>query len=192
MSLNCQLENGVPIPKNNEVLSETVDNMSIEGTSEDYTFSCKNGTLYLSPLRLVYVPNETVNCKFSSIQLPLKLMHGEKFDQPIFFGSPSLSGFVEPEEIDKTKFENGLFTFGSFPQNFEFKIEFKKGKTSPFIQRFFLFMSNVNDQLPEMLQPVMNRHLVEENEQVEEEEEEEEIIAYYNPNDPNQIIVQND
>ncbi|KAK7840993.1 hypothetical protein CFP56_016016 [Quercus suber] len=52
------------------------------------------GTIYLSNIRMVFVANKPVG-NVTAFDIPLLYVHGEKFNQPIFFCN-NISGQVEP------------------------------------------------------------------------------------------------
>ncbi|CAK9171696.1 unnamed protein product [Ilex paraguariensis] len=136
------------------------------------------GTIFLSNIRMVFVANKPVE-NFTAFDMPLLYVHGEKFNQPIFFCN-NISGNVEPVVPDDH--HRALYSTQSF------KILFKEGGCGTFVPLFFALLASVreynrqtgsgpeprSDPLQAAQTPVdeMMRH------------------AYVDPNDPTRIFLQ--
>lgn len=137
------------------------------------------GTIYLSNIRMVFVSNKPVE-GVAAFDMPLLYVHGEKFNQPIFFCN-NISGLVDPVVPDNEN--RALYSTHSF------KILFKEGGCGTFVPLFFNLIGLVRqynqqtsrasaepelDPLRAADTPVdeMMRH------------------AYVDPNDPTRIFLQ--
>lgn len=134
------------------------------------------GTVYLSNIRMVFVSIKPVE-NFIAFDMPLLYVHGEKFNQPIFFCN-NICGHVDP--VIPVNENRALFSTHSF------KILFKEGGCGTFIPLFFNLIASVRqyhqqsreearvDPLQAAQTPVdeMMRH------------------AYVDPNDPTRIFLQ--
>ncbi|KAG2706317.1 hypothetical protein I3843_05G087800 [Carya illinoinensis] len=182
MALNPQLfPNGMPVPFVNELFVLARDGVEFEidkipGSNGGH-FKAK-GTIYLSNIRMVFVANKPVG-NFTAFDMPLLYVHGEKFNQPIFFCN-NISGHVEPVVPENQ--HRALYSTHSF------KILFKEGGCGTFVPLFFNLIASVRqynqqsasapeprvDPLQAAQTPVdeMMRH------------------AYVDPNDPTRIFLQ--
>lgn len=182
MALNPQLfPNGMPVPFTNEMFVLARDGVEFEidkipGVPGEKAKA--KGTIYLSNIRMVFVSNKP-NGSFTAFDLPLLYVHGEKFNQPIFFCN-NISGFVEPVVPENQ--HRALYSTHSF------KILFKEGGCGTFVPLFLNLIGTVrqynqqsgygpdvrSDPLQAAQTPVdeMMRH------------------AYVDPNDPTKIFLQ--
>ncbi|KAF2288444.1 hypothetical protein P3X46_008740 [Hevea brasiliensis] len=182
MALNPQLfQNGMPVPFVNEIFVLTRDGVEFEidkipGSQGGHVKA--KGIIYLSNVRMVFVANKPVG-NFTAFDMPLLYVHGEKFNQPIFFCN-NVSGLVEPVVPEN---ENAaLYSTHSF------KILFKEGGCGTFIPLFFNLISSVrqhNQQSIPRTGPQMNP-LVAAQTPVDEMMRH----AYVDPNDPTRIFLQ--
>ncbi|KAI3412371.1 uncharacterized protein J3R85_017402 [Psidium guajava] len=182
MALNPQLfPNGMPVPFVSEMFVLARDGVEFEVDkipgSQGGRVKAK-GTIYLSNIRMVFVASKPVG-SFTAFDMPLLYVHGEKFNQPIFFCN-NISGFVEPVVPDDQ--HRALYSTHSF------KILFKEGGCGTYVPLFFNLISSVRqynqhvnsesaprvDPLQAAATPVdeMMRH------------------AYVDPNDPTKIFLQ--
>ncbi|XP_010249408.1 PREDICTED: UPF0664 stress-induced protein C29B12.11c [Nelumbo nucifera] len=185
MALNPQLfPNGMPVPFENEmfVLSRDGVEFEIDKISGSNGGNVKaKGTIYLSNIRMVFVASKPVG-SFAAFDMPLLYVHGEKFNQPIFFCN-NISGLLEPVVPDDQ--HRALYSTHSF------KIVFKEGGCGTFVPLFLNLIASVKqysqyfahsvsetaprlDPLQAAQTPVeeMMRH------------------AYVDPNDPTRIFLQ--
>ncbi|KAJ3678199.1 hypothetical protein LUZ60_002002 [Juncus effusus] len=185
MAENPQLMgNGVPVAFVGELFVLARDGVEFEIDKISGAPSGRvkaKGTIYLSNIRMVFVANKPVG-NFFAFDLPLLYVHGEKFNQPIFFCN-NISGFVEPVVPEDQN--RALYSTHSF------KILFKEGGCGTFIPLFFNLIKSVRqynqqaaaaanappprvDPLRAAQTPVedMMRH------------------AYVDPNDPTRIFLQ--
>uniref|UniRef100_A0A2P2IU64 Uncharacterized protein MANES_08G097600 n=1 Tax=Rhizophora mucronata TaxID=61149 RepID=A0A2P2IU64_RHIMU len=182
MALNPQLlDNGMPVLFVDEIFVLARDGVEFEvdkipGSHGGHVKA--KGTIYLSNIRMVIVANKPVG-DFRAFDLPLLYVHGEKFNQPIFFCN-NISGLVEPVVPENES--RALYSTHSF------KILFKEGGCGTFVPLFFNLISSVKQQnqqfnlstgphvdpLQAAQTPVddMMRH------------------AYVDPNDPTRIFLQ--
>lgn len=182
MALNPQLfPNGMPVPFMNEISVLARDGVEFEVDkipgAHGGNFKAK-GTIYLSNIRMVFVANKPVG-NITAFDMPLLYVHGEKFNQPIFFCN-NVSGLVEPVVPENQ--HRALYSTHSF------KILFKEGGCGTFVPLFFNLITSVRrynelagsgpelqvDPLQAAQTPVdeMMRH------------------AYVDPNDPTRIFLQ--
>ncbi|KAF8042231.1 hypothetical protein BT93_A0759 [Corymbia citriodora subsp. variegata] len=182
MALNPQLfPNGMPVPFVNEMFVLARDGVEFEVDKIPGSQGGRvkaRGTIYLSNIRIVFVASKPVG-SLTAFDIPLLYVHGEKFNQPIFFCN-NISGFVEPVVPDDQ--HSALFSTHTF------KILFKEGGCGTFVPLFFNLISSVRqynqhvnsgsaprvDPLRAAETPVdeMMRH------------------AYVDPNDPTKIFLQ--
>ncbi|KAL3655897.1 hypothetical protein CASFOL_000293 [Castilleja foliolosa] len=183
MALNPQcFPNGMPVPFVNEIFVLARDGVEFEidkipGTQGGNVKA--KGTIYLSNIRMVFVANKPVG-NLAAFDMPMLYVHGEKFNQPIFFCN-NISGRVDPVVPDNE--HRALYSAHSF------KILFKEGGCGTFIPLFFNLITSVRrynqqaseaaaqprcDPLQAAQTPVdeMMRH------------------AYVDPNDPTRIFLQ--
>ncbi|CAN4080886.1 unnamed protein product [Withania somnifera] len=132
------------------------------------------GTIYLSNILMVFVPNMPVD--FIAFDMPLLFVSGEKFKQPVFYCN-NISGYVVPVVPENEN--SALYSSHTF------KILFKDGGCGTFMPLFFNLMASVRrahqqtgaeprtDPLQAAQTPVeeMIRH------------------AYVDPNDPTKIYL---
>ncbi|OAY65096.1 UPF0664 stress-induced protein C29B12.11c [Ananas comosus] len=91
------------------------------------------GTIYLSNIRIVFVAKKPVG-NFVAFDMPLLYVHGEKFNQPIFFCN-NITGYVEPVVADEQ--QRALYSTHSF------KILFKEGGCGTFVPLFLNLIQSV-------------------------------------------------
>ncbi|KAM7463759.1 hypothetical protein LguiA_031880 [Lonicera macranthoides] len=182
MALNPQLfGNGMPVPFVNEMFVLARDGVEFEVDkipgSDGGNLKAK-GTIYLSNIRMVFVSTKPVG-NVVAFDMPLLHVHGEKFNQPIFYCN-NISGFVEPVVPDNQN--------AAMYSTHKFKILFKEGGCGTFVPLFFNLIKSVRqynqqagmgtqphvDPLQAAQTPVdeMMRH------------------AYVDPNDPTRIFLQ--
>ncbi|KAK4788034.1 hypothetical protein SAY86_019353 [Trapa natans] len=182
MALNPQLfPNGIPIPFVSELFVLVRDGVEFEVDkvpgSQGGRVKAK-GTVYLSNIRMVFVASKAVG-DLVAFDMPLLYVHGEKFNQPIFFCN-NISGFVEPVVPDDQ--HRALYSTHSF------KILFKEGGCGTFIPLFFNLISSVrqyNQHMNSAAQPCMDP-LQAAQTPVDEMMRQ----AYVDPNDPTRIFLQ--
>ncbi|KDP23219.1 hypothetical protein JCGZ_23052 [Jatropha curcas] len=181
MALNPQLfQNGLPVPFTNEIFVLSRDGVEFEidkipGSHGGHVKA--KGVIYLSNVRLVFVAHKPVGA-FTAFDMPLLYIHGEKFNQPIFFCN-NISGLVEPVFPEN---ENGaLYSTHSF------KILFKEGGCGTFIPIFFNLISSVrqNNQPTPGMGPQMDPLRA-----AQTPVDEMMRHAYVDPNDPTRIFLQ--
>ncbi|KAI5679475.1 hypothetical protein M9H77_10425 [Catharanthus roseus] len=183
MAVNPQLfPNGMPVPFVNELFVLAREGVEFEvdkipGSRGGHVKA--KGTIYLSNIRMVFVSNKPVE-GVAAFDMPLLYVHGEKFNQPIFFCN-NISGLVDPVVPDNEN--RALYSTHSF------KILFKEGGCGTFVPLFFNLIGLVRqynqqtsrasaepelDPLRAADTPVdeMMRH------------------AYVDPNDPTRIFLQ--
>ncbi|PKI65597.1 UPF0664 stress-induced protein C29B12.11c [Punica granatum] len=182
MALNPQLfPHGMPVPFVNELFVLSRDGVEFEVDkipgSQGGRVKAK-GTIYLSNIRMVFVASKPVG-NFMAFDMPLLYVHGEKFNQPIFFCN-NISGFVEPVVPDDQ--HRALYSTHSF------KILFKEGGCGTFIPLFFNLISSVrqyNQHLNSTPQP-----RVDPLQAAQPPVDEMMRHAYVDPNDPTRIFLQ--
>lgn len=184
MAVNPQLfQNGMPVPFTNElfVLARDAVDFEVDKIPEApggkvYT----KGTIYLSNVRMVFVAYKPVGAVVA-FDLPLLYIHGEKFNQPIFFCN-NISGKVDPvipEDANKALFSTHTF-----------KIIFKEGGCGTFVPLFFNLIRSVRqyNQMSVSAADAANRA---DPLQVGQPPVDEMIrCAYVDPNDPTRIFLQ--
>ncbi|KAF8010446.1 hypothetical protein BT93_J1164 [Corymbia citriodora subsp. variegata] len=182
MALNPQLfQNGVPVPFVNEmfVLAREGVEFEVDKIPGSQGGRVKaRGTIYLSNIRMVFVASKPVG-SLTAFDIPLLYVHGEKFNQPIFFCN-NISGFVEPVVPDDQ--HSSLFSTHTF------KILFKEGGCGTFVPLFFNLISSVRQY---------NQHVNSESaprvdplQAAETPVDEMMRHAYVDPNDPTKIFLQ--
>jgi hypothetical protein len=186
MALNPQLfPNGMPVPFLNEmfVLARDGVEFEIDKVPGNHGGHVKaKGTIYLSNIRMVFVASKPVG-EFVAFDMPLLFVHGEKFNQPIFFCN-NIAGQVEPVVPENQP--AALFSTHSF------KILFKEGGCGTFVPLFFNLISSVRQynrqqqQASSMPEPPRTDPLQAAQTPVDE------MIrhAYVDPNDPTRIFLQ--
>ncbi|CAN4105484.1 unnamed protein product [Withania somnifera] len=178
MAVNPQLfPNGMPVPFVNELFVLARDGVEFEVDKIPGAGEVKaKGTVYLSNIRMVFVSIKPVE-NFIAFDMPLLYVHGEKFNQPIFFCN-NISGHVDP--VIPENENRSLYSTHTF------KILFKEGGCGTFIPLFLNLIASVRrchqqsraeprvDPLQAAQTPVdeMMRH------------------AYVDPNDPTRIFLQ--
>ncbi|KAL7132020.1 hypothetical protein ABFS83_12G044500 [Erythranthe nasuta] len=183
MAVNPQLyPNGMPVSFVNEIFVLARDGVEfeIDKIPGNQGGNVKGkGTIFLSNIRMVFVASKPVG-NFFAFDMPLLYVHGEKFNQPIFYCN-NISGRVDPV-VPSTEHQ-ALYSAHSF------KILFKEGGCGTFIPLFFNLIASVRqynrhasatavqprvDPLQASQTPVdeMMRH------------------AYVDPNDPTRIFLQ--
>lgn len=182
MALNPQLySNGMPVAFVNEMFVLAREGVEFEvdkvpGANGGHLKA--KGIIYLSNVRMVFVPSKPVG-NFTAFDMPLLHIHGEKFNQPIFFCN-NISGNVEPVVPENQH--------GALYSTHSFKILFKEGGCGTFVPLFFNLINSVRqynqhygsgaemraDPIQAAQTPVdeMMRH------------------AYVDPNDPTRIFLQ--
>ncbi|GBG77701.1 hypothetical protein CBR_g24147 [Chara braunii] len=91
------------------------------------------GTIYLSSMRMVFVPTSSSFPTITAFDMPLAYIHDERFNQPIF-GCNNLSGKVFPVVDDSRR---PLYSVHNF------KVLFKEGGVGTFIPMFFRVLCSV-------------------------------------------------
>ncbi|KAL6003671.1 hypothetical protein ACLOJK_023905 [Asimina triloba] len=137
MALNPQLfANGMPVPFSNEMFVLARDGVEFhldKVPGADGGNVKAKGTIYLSNIRMVFVANKPVG-SFVAFDMPMLYIHGEKFDQPIFFCN-NISGFVEPVVPEDQ--HRALYSTHTF------KVLFKEGGCGTFVPLFFNLLAAV-------------------------------------------------
>ncbi|CAI9768805.1 unnamed protein product [Fraxinus pennsylvanica] len=182
MALNPQLfSNGMPVPFVNETFVLARDGVEFEidkipGAHGDRVKA--KGTIYLSNIRMVFVANKPVG-NFAAFDMPLLYVHGEKFNQPIFYCN-NIAGHVDPVVPDNE--HRALYSTQSF------KILFKEGGCGTFVPLFFNLISSVrqyNQRTSTEAQPQMDPLQA-----AQTPVDEMMRHAYVDPNDPTRIFLQ--
>ncbi|KAI6670732.1 hypothetical protein NL676_005617 [Syzygium grande] len=182
MALNPQLfPNGMPVPFVNEMFVLARDGVEFEVDKIPGSQGGRvkaRGTIYLSNIRMVFVASKPGG-SFTAFDIPLLYVHGEKFNQPIFFCN-NISGFVEPVVPDDQ--HRALYSTHTF------KILFKEGGCGTFVPLFFNLISSVRQY---------NQHVNSESaprvdplQAAETPVDEMMRHAYVDPNDPTKIFLQ--
>ncbi|XP_030476624.1 uncharacterized protein LOC115693708 [Syzygium oleosum] len=182
MALNPQLfPNGMPVPFVNEMFVLARDGVEFEVDKIPGSQGGRvkvRGTIYLSNIRMVFVTSKPGG-SFTAFDIPLLYVHGEKFNQPIFFCN-NISGFVEPVVPDDQ--HRALYSTHTF------KILFKEGGCGTFVPLFFNLISSVRQY---------NQHVNSESaprvdplQAAETPVDEMMRHAYVDPNDPTKIFLQ--
>ncbi|XP_065864027.1 UPF0664 stress-induced protein C29B12.11c isoform X2 [Euphorbia lathyris] len=180
MALNPQLfDNGMPVPFINEIFVLTRDGVEFEidkipGSQGGHVKA--KGVLYLSNIRMVFVANKPVG-SFTAFDMPMLYIHGEKFNQPIFFCN-NISGLVEPVVPENEN--RALYSTHSF------KILFKEGGCGTFVPLFFNLISSVRQYNQRTTPEVEINPLQASQTPVDEMMRH----AYVDPSDPTKIFLQ--
>ncbi|KAK7840992.1 uncharacterized protein LOC111985639 [Quercus suber] len=127
---------------------------------------------------MVFVANKPVG-NVTAFDIPLLYVHGEKFNQPIFFCN-NISGQVEPVVPENQN--RALYSTHSF------KILFKEGGCGTFVPLFFNLISSVrqyNQQYSSATEP-----RVDPLQAAQTPVDEMMRSAYVDPNDPTRIFLQ--
>ncbi|XP_044508691.1 UPF0664 stress-induced protein C29B12.11c-like [Mangifera indica] len=182
MALNPQLfNNGMPVPFVNEffVLNRDGVEFNVDKIPGAHGGNVKaKGIIYLSNVRMVFVATKPVG-NFVAFDMPLLYVHGEKFNQPIFYCN-NISGLVEPVVPENE--HRALYSTHSF------KILFKEGGCGTFVPLFFNLISSVrqyNQQINMAAEP-----RVDPLQAAQTPVEEMMRHAYVDPNDPTRIFLQ--
>mmetsp|Transcript_18950 Transcript_18950/g.34298 ORF Transcript_18950/g.34298 Transcript_18950/m.34298 type:complete len:263 (+) Transcript_18950:4284-5072(+) len=122
MALNPPvLPDGLPAPVNGELMVLRRDDISAEFKLLSREKYSGRGNLFMTTARLVFVNKSSG--PMQSFDVPLALMSGEKFQQPIF-GANYLEGNVSP-------------LYGLIPSDAHFKFKFMSGGASTFLKLFY-------------------------------------------------------
>lgn len=185
MALNPQLfANGMPVPFLNEMFVLARDGVEFEidkipGASGGHVKA--KGIIYLSNIRMVFVATKPVG-SFVAFDMPLLFVHGEKFNQPIFFCN-NISGVVEPVVPDDQ--HRALYSTHSF------KILFKEGGCGTFVPLFFNLISSVRQYNQHMAHaPPNSAPQMDPLQAAQTPVDEMMRHAYVDPNDPTRIFLQ--
>ncbi|XP_077250115.1 classical AGP protein [Tasmannia lanceolata] len=186
MALNPQLfANGMPVPFVNEMFVLARDGVEFEidkipGGAHGGTVKAK-GTIYLSNVRMVFVANKPVG-SFIAFDVPMLCVHGEKFNQPIFFCN-NISGLVEPVVPDDQ--HRALYSTHSF------KILFKEGGCGTFVPLFLNLIASVRQYNQHSAYPTSDTTpQVDPLQAAQTPVDEMMRCAYVDPNDPTKIFLQ--
>ncbi|XP_078166974.1 UPF0664 stress-induced protein C29B12.11c-like [Carex rostrata] len=130
------MENVIPVAFGGEIFVLARDGVEFEidkipGVPSGHVKA--RGIIYLSNIRMVFVASQPVG-NFSAFDMPLLSVHGEKFNQPLFFCN-NISGFVESVVPDNQ--HRALYSTHSF------KILFKEGGCGTFVTLFFNLIASV-------------------------------------------------
>ncbi|KAL6968746.1 hypothetical protein U1Q18_034539 [Sarracenia purpurea var. burkii] len=183
MALNPQLfPNGMPVPFTNEMFVLARDGVEFEVDkipgAHGGNLKAK-GTIFLSNIRMVFVANKPVG-NFTCFDMPLLYIHGENFNQPIFFCN-NISGLVEPVVPDEQ--QRPLYSTHSF------KIMFKEGGCGTFVPLFFNLITAVRQYSQQNGSRVEEHHL-DPLQAAQTPVDEMMRHAYVDPNDPTRIFLQ--
>ncbi|GLJ45738.1 hypothetical protein SUGI_0962600 [Cryptomeria japonica] len=184
MAVNPQLfQNGMPVPFTNElfVLAREAVDFEVDKIPEApggkvYT----KGTIYLSNVRMVFVAYKPVG-PFVAFDLPLLYIHGEKFNQPIFFCN-NISGKVDPvipEDANRALFSTHTF-----------KIIFKEGGCGTFVPLFFNLIRSVRQYSQMSVSAADAAHRADPLQAGQPPVDEMMRCAFVDPNDPTRIFLQ--
>ncbi|XP_030961253.1 UPF0664 stress-induced protein C29B12.11c [Quercus robur] len=182
MAVNPQLfPNGMPVPFVNELFVLARDGVEVEvdkipGAHGGHLKA--RGTIYLSNIRMVFVANKPVG-NVTAFDIPLLYVHGEKFNQPIFFCN-NISGQVEPVVPENQN--RALYSTHSF------KILFKEGGCGTFVPLFFNLISSVRQYNQHYSSATEPR--VDPLQAAQTPVDEMMRSAYVDPNDPTRIFLQ--
>ncbi|WCJ27046.1 hypothetical protein M5689_008821 [Euphorbia peplus] len=182
MALNPQLfDNGMPVPFVNEIFVLTRDGVEFEidkipGSQGGHVKA--KGFLYMSNVRMIFVANKPVG-NFTAFDMPLLYIHGEKFNQPIFFCN-NISGLVEPVVPENEN--RALYSTHSF------KILFKEGGCGTFIPLFFNLISSVRQYNQQTTSEMRDR--IDPLQASQAPVDEMMRHAYVDPSDPTKIFLQ--
>ncbi|XP_008810339.1 UPF0664 stress-induced protein C29B12.11c [Phoenix dactylifera] len=184
MALNPQLfANGMPVPFVGEMFVLARDGVEFEidkipGAHGDHVKV--KGTIYLSNIRMVFVARKPVG-NFVAFDMPLLYVHGEKFNQPIFFCN-NISGFVEPVVPDDQ--HRALYSTHSF------KILFKEGGCGTFVPLFLNLIASVRQYNQQMANSAPSAPRVDPLQAAQTPVEDMMRHAYVDPSDPTKIFLQ--
>ncbi|KAL6188346.1 hypothetical protein ACLB2K_039739 [Fragaria x ananassa] len=184
MALNPQLlPNGMPVPFVNEMFVLIRDGVEFEVDkipgSDGGRLKAK-GTIYLSNIRMVFVSKKPVG-GFVAFDMPLLFVHGEKFNQPVFFCN-NIAGQVEPVVPENQP--AALYSVHSF------KILFKDGGCGTFVPLFFNLISSVRQYNQQFQQVNTPQAHVDPLQAAQTPVDEMMRHAYVDPNDPTRIFLQ--
>ncbi|KAL6190727.1 hypothetical protein ACLB2K_037121 [Fragaria x ananassa] len=184
MALNPQLlPNGMPVPFVNEIFVLIRDGVEFEVDkipgSDGGRLKAK-GTIYLSNIRMVFVSKKPVG-DFVAFDMPLLFVHGEKFNQPVFFCN-NIAGQVEPVVPENQP--AALYSVHSF------KILFKDGGCGTFVPLFFNLISSVRQYNQQFQQANTPQAHVDPLQAAQTPVNEMMRHAYVDPNDPTRIFLQ--
>jgi len=148
MALNTTLDrSSAPIPRIGEIFIYSQDCIHFQvesgpgypGLGGNYY---SNGTIFLSNLRIVFVPSRPQpiigvagQTEFRSFVMELSRIYNERFNQPIF-GANNFMGTVQNVS------GGGLLSPGNF------KITFKNGGESRFVELFYHFIEEIRRNPP--------------------------------------------
>ncbi|XP_072990411.1 UPF0664 stress-induced protein C29B12.11c [Typha latifolia] len=185
MAQNPQLfGNGMPVPFIGEMFVLARDGVEFEidkipGASGGHVKA--KGTIYLSNIRMVFVAKKPVG-NLVAFDMPLLYVHGEKFNQPIFFCN-NISGFVEPVVPDDQ--HRALYSTHSF------KIMFKEGGCGTFVPLFLNLVASVRRHNQHAIYPTSDAApRVDPLQAAQTPVEDMMRRAYVDPNDPTKIFLQ--
>ncbi|PRQ39705.1 putative PH domain-containing protein [Rosa chinensis] len=184
MALNPQLlPNGMPVPFVNEMFVLIRDGVEFEVDkipgSDGGRVKAK-GTIYLSNIRMVFVSKKP-DGYFTAFDMPLLYVHGEKFNQPVFFCN-NIAGQVEPVVPENQP--AALYSVHSF------KILFKDGGCGTFVPLFFNLLSSVRRYNQQFQQANAPQAYVDPLQAAQTPVDEMMRHAYVDPNDPTRIFLQ--
>ncbi|XP_050372728.1 uncharacterized protein LOC126790512 isoform X1 [Argentina anserina] len=184
MAVNPQLlPNGMPVPFVNEMFVLIRDGVEFEVDKIPGADGGKlkaKGTIYLSNIRMVFVSKQPVG-DFVAFDMPLLYVHGEKFNQPIFFCN-NIAGQVEPVVPENQP--AALYSVHSF------KILFKDGGCGTFVPLFFNLISSVRRYNQQYQQANAPQAHVDPLQAAQTPVDEMMRHAYVDPNDPTRIFLQ--
>ncbi|KAK1294564.1 hypothetical protein QJS10_CPA16g00707 [Acorus calamus] len=185
MALNPQLyANGMPVAFVGEMFVLARDGVEFEVDKIPGGGHVKaKGIVYLSNIRMVFVASKPVG-NFVAFDMPLLYIHGEKFNQPIFFCN-NISGLVEPVVPEDQP--RALYSTHSF------KILFKEGGCGTFIPLFLNLIASVRQYNQHYARPVPAPDAaprVDPLQAAQTPVEEMMRHAYVDPNDPTKIFLQ--
>ncbi|KAL3818760.1 hypothetical protein ACJIZ3_004665 [Penstemon smallii] len=184
MALNPQLfPNGMPVPFVHELFVLARDGVEFEidkipGTQGGNVKA--KGTVYLSNIRMVFVASKPVG-NFIGFDMPLLYVHGEKFNQPIFFCN-NIAGLVDPVVPDNEN--RALYSTHSF------KILFKEGGCGTFIPLFFNLIASVRQHNQHTNAEAQAQSRLDPLQAAQTPVDEMMRHAYVDPNDPTRIFLQ--
>ncbi|WOL14074.1 UPF0664 stress-induced protein C29B12.11c [Canna indica] len=185
MALNPQLSaNGTPVPFVGEMFVLARDGVEFEidkipGAHGGHVKA--KGIIYLSNIRMVFVANKAVG-DFVAFDIPLLFVHGEKFNQPIFF-CYNISGSVEPVVPEGQ--HRALYSTHSF------KILFKEGGCRTFVPLFLNLIASVRQYNQHATYPSQEAApRVDPLQAAQTPVDEMMRHAYVDPNDPTKIFLQ--
>jgi hypothetical protein len=179
MALNPQLfGNGMPVPFVDEMFVLAREGVEFE---VDKIPGCDGGnlkakgTIYLSNIRMVFVASKPVG-NIIAFDMPLLYVHGEKFNQPIFYCN-NVSGMVEPVVPEGQS--------SAMYSTHKFKILFKEGGCGTFVPLYFNLMKSVRRYNQSAAQPQADPVQA-----AQTPVDEMMRQAYVDPNDPTRIFLQ--